>query len=525
MSTFKNILRAALFGGAALVAGGCIKNDLPYPRIQANITAIMVEGEELPAVIDPQKRTITLTMGEEADLQHVRLLSYALEPEGAYTTDLTDELNLIRPLYAVVSLYQDYVWTIRADQTIERYITVDPQMGAPVIDVPGRRVIVYVPKGTDLKEVKITSLKLGSTAATMDPDPVGQTVDFSQPISIVVSDYGRESFWTLYAEVVDASVSMTQVDAWTRVAWLYADAAEGKDNGFEYRLNGQSEWTRIDAADITESKGRLIACLKHLSPATAYEVRAFSDTDVTATETFTTGTEAQLPNAGFDEWWLDGKVWNPWAQGGTPYWDSGNKGATTLGDSNTQPTEDTPSGTGYAAQLKSEFKGLGSIGKLAAGNIFTGVYVRTDGTNGILSFGREFSQRPTRLTAMLKYKNAPISHVGTEVRFKEWKGRPDTCQVYIALTDWAAPLEIRTNPKNRQLFDPTDSHVIAYGTVCYGTDVPQWTPVSIDLEYRSTSRVPKYILVVCSTSKYGDYFVGGSGSELDIDDLTLEYDY
>lgn len=525
MCIFKNILRAALLGGAALLTGGCIKNDLPYPRIQANIAAIMVEGQELPAVIDPQKRTVTLYMGEEADLQHIELLSYELDPPEARTSDLTGELNLIRPLYAVVSLYQDYVWTIRAEQTIERYITADPQMGSPVIDAPGRRVILYVPKGTDLQHVKITSLKLGSTASTMEPDPVGTVVDLSRPFRVVVTDYGRESEWTLYAEEVAASVTLTQVDAWTRVAWFYANAAEGKDNGFEYRLKGTVDWTRVNPAEITTTNGRLSVCLKHLSPATAYEVRAYSDSDVTATQTFTTGTEAQVPNPGFEEWWLDGKVWNPWAQGGTPFWDTGNKGAATLGDSNSQPTEDTPSGTGYAAQLRSEFKGIGSIGKLAAGNIFTGVYVRTDGTNGVLSFGREFSQRPTRLTAMLKYKNAPISHVGSDARFKDWKGRPDTCQVYVALTDWSAPYEIRTNPKNRQLFDPADPHVIAYGTVCYGEDVAQWTPVSINLEYRSTSRVPKYILIVCSTSKYGDYFVGGTGAELDIDDLMLEYDY
>lgn len=508
-----------------LALGGCIKNDLPYPRIQANITAIMVEGEEQPAVIDPQKRTITLTMSEEADLQHVELLSYAVEPEGVKVDGLTNELNLIRPIYVVASLYQDYVWTITAQQTIVRYITVDPQMGEPVIDVPGRRVIVYVPKDADLKNIRITSLKLGSTASTMEPQVVGEAVDLSKPLSIIVSDYGRESEWTIYAEQVDATVSLTQVDAWTRVAWFYATAAEGNDNGFEYRVQGQEDWTRVADTDITAANGSMTACLKHLSPATTYEVRAFSGVDVTATQQFTTGTEPQLPNSDFGEWWLDGKVWNPWAEGGTPYWDTGNKGAATLGESNTQPTTTTPSGTGYAAQLRSEFKGIGSIGKLAAGNIFTGVYVRTDGTNGILNFGREFNQRPTRLTATIRYTNAPISHVGSDTRFKEWKGRPDTCQIYIALTDWDAPFEIRTNPKNQQLFNANDPHVIAYGSVCYGESIPDWTPIAIDLNYRSTSRKPKYILVVCSTSKYGDYFVGGSGSELIIDDLALEYDY
>lgn len=518
-----NILLVVL----TLMLGGCIKNDLPYPRIQANFTAFMVEGESEPAVIDPETRTIILTMGEEADLEAVKLLSYELNPEGSRVADddLPPTLNLIRPLYVTVSLYQDYVWTIRAKQTIERYITLEGQMGQPVIDVPGRRIVAYVPKGTDLGAIKVTSLKVGSTAATMEPNLVGQTVDFNRPVDFVVNDYGRESLWTIYVEPIDASVTLSGVDAWTRVAWLYADAEAGKDNGFEYRLKGTEEWTKAPAEWITAADGRFTCRLVHLSPATVYEVRAYSGLDVTALQEFTTGEEVQLPNSDFNLWWLDGKVWNPWAEGGTPFWDTGNKGAATLGSSNSVPTEDTPSGTGFAAELKTEFKGIGSIGKIAAGNIFTGVYARTDGTNGILNFGREFSQRPTRLTLTMKYNCAPISHVGTDPEFADWKGRPDNAIIYIALTDWTAPLEVRTNPKNRQLFDPEAPEVIAYGSAVFDESVTDWTPVSIELDYRSTSRVPRYVLVVCSASRYGDFFVGGNGSALTIDDLVLEYDY
>jgi hypothetical protein len=37
--------------------------------------------------------------------------------------------------------------------------------------------------------------------------------------------------------------------------------------------------------------------------------------------------------------------------------------------------------------------------------------------------------------------------------------------------------------------------------------------------------VPTYLIVVCSASKYGDYFTGGAGSVLYVDDFSLEYDY
>ena len=104
------------------------------------------------------------------------------------------------------------------------------------------------------------------------------------------------------------------------------------------------------------------------------------------------------------------------------------------------------------------------------------------------------------------------------------KGKPDSCQIYIALTDWDEPLEIRTRPSERQLFDPNDKHVIAYGQVTHGVSIPNWTQRDIELEYRYTNRTPKYILIVASSSKYGDYFTGGTGSKLWLDNLELIYD-
>lgn len=515
---------------AAVVATlcGCIHNDLPYPRIQPNFTEFLVNGLAKPAEIDTINRTITLDFDEETNLEAVELVSYNLSPEGSQLADdveLGPTLNLIRPLPVIVKLYQEYVWVITARQTIEREFVIEGQIGQSVIDVPGRRVIVYVPKGSNLSALKVLKAKLGSTASKLMPDPIGQTLDFSHPLELILSDYGRELTWTVYVEAIDAAVTLTGVDTWTNVAWLHGEAEAGKDNGFEYRLKGDEEWVKVPAEWITADGGTFTGRLIHLSPETDYEARAYSNQDITATLEFTTGSIVQMPNWTLDNWWLDGKVYNPWAEGDTPYWDTGNKGAATLGPSNSVPTSDTQSGTGFAAELKTEFKGIGALGKIAAGNIFTGVYVRTDGTNGILNFGRPFTQRPTRLTAWFKYNCAEISNVGSDPDYADWKGRPDTCQVYIALTDWSEPLEIRTNPKNRQLFDPSDPHVIAYGSMSLGETVGTWTPLNIELNYRSTSRVPRYILVVCSASKYGDFFVGGAGSVLTIDDLKLEYDY
>ena len=101
------------------------------------------------------------------------------------------------------------------------------------------------------------------------------------------------------------------------------------------------------------------------------------------------------------------------------------------------------------------------------------------------------------------------------------KGRPDSCQVYIALSD--KPYELKTKPKERKLFDPNDEGVIAYGQFTSGQSTTSYQQLTIPLEYRAVDRAPKYIIVVASASKYGDYFIGGVGSTLWLDEMELIY--
>ena len=44
---------------------------------------------------------------------------------------------------------------------------------------------------------------------------------------------------------------------------------------------------------------------------------------------------------------------------------------------------------------------------------------------------------------------------------------------------------------------------------------------SIDIKYRKTDVTPSYIVVVAAASRYGDYFTGGKGSTLYIDEVEL----
>lgn len=509
----------------AVILSSCIKNDIPYPRIQPSFTSFEVEGQAQDAQIDSIARTVTVTLGEEADIYNVRVLHYVIS-QGGWLADpeaLDGGVDMSQPIKVALQLYQTYDWTITARQDIQRYFTVANQIGATTIDVPAHRVVLYVPTSQPLNSVEVLTMKLGSTAATYSPSLEGKTVDFTRPVEVEVTDYGRTETWTIYIDVTVAPVTLNSLDSWSNVAWLYASGQAGKTNGFEYREAGASDWTAVPDAWVSHDGGSFTGCLRHLQPLTNYEARAFSGDDRSSIVRFTTEGTEQLPNSTLDDWWLDGKIWCPWAEGSTPFWGTGNKGATTLGPSNSVPTDDTSSGTGRAAQLETKFVGIGMLGKLAAGNLFAGTYVRTDGTNGILDFGRSFELHPTRLRGYMKYHSAPIS--STTAGFEDLKNRPDTCIIWCALIDSDEPFQIRTNPNNRHLFDPSAPDVIAYGYTESGADISSWQQFDIRLNYVATNRRPRYILVVASASKYGDYFTGGNGSVLCVDDFVLDYDY
>lgn len=505
----------------AAMLSGCIKNNIPYPRIQANFVTLEASGQTGTTQIDTVNRVATITLPEDANIYSVRISGYSLTP-GAHIVDnpFGNPVDLSEPIYVYLELYQSYLWSITAVQNIERYFEVSGQMGETAIDVPAHRVVVYVRSGTDLKEISVIRAKLASTAATMTPDLLeGGTFDGSKPFTITTDTYGHKEVWTVYVQTVEEAVTTVSVDAWTCVAWVQGQGEAGLDNGFEYRITGSEAWTKLPESQVTHNGGAFTGCIMHLSPETSYEVRAYSDDNYGSILSFTTRKELQVPNSDFENWWLDKRVWCPWAEDGEPYWGTGNQGAATVGQSNTVPTDDTPTGTGRAAKLETKW----IVVKLAAGNIFTGTYIRTDGTNGVLSFGRPFTERPVRVQGMYKYTGAIIDRASNE--FKNLIGQPDTCSVWAALIDSDEPYEIRTNPNNRRLFDPDGPEVIAYGQLLNAETITSYVPFDFELKYKSTSRVPKYLIICASASKYGDYFTGGAGATMYIDDIKLVYDY
>lgn len=516
---------------AACITGGCIKNDIPYPSIQARFTVFNIEGAASATKIDLTSQTVTVYPSEQTDTRNIRIDSVAYNDDQKVTVSpaIGSTIDLSQPVQVTLSIYQDYQWTIRSEQSIERYFEVENQIGDADIDHINHRVVALVSAATDLANIKVTRAKLGPANVTEESPAITSLTDFTDGQQVSISYYGQTELWTIIIARSTSTVEVKSADAWARVAWISAAGEAGADNGIRYRQKGAEEWTTVPSEQITStSGGSFTALIKGLTPQTTYEYCAYSNDNTSAVSEMTTESEMQIPNSSFDQWHQDGKVWNPWPADGEKWWDTGNRGSTIIGDSNTAPTDDAcqanPSGRGVS--MLTNFASVGGIGKLAAGSIYTGDFVKIDGMNGILNFGRPFSARPTKLRGYYKYTPAPINHVSEDdFDVAAFMGKNDTCNIYIILGDWDSQVEIRTRPTNRKLMDLNDPHIIAYGSLQNGNQVAEYTPFEIELEYRSTSRKPTYIICVASSSKYGDYFTGGSGSLLVVDEFSLDYDY
>lgn len=527
----KRIYKNSLLGVLLFLLASCIENDIDYPVIKLQILDMEVEGQSGNAVINTETHTVTLNLDETVNLKKVLVTKLDLT-EGA-KTDLAvhTTLDLTTPKKITLSLYQDYEWTIIGQQSIERRFVVEDQIGNAVFDVENHLAVAYVSSSTSLRAIQIGDLKLGPVGSTMIPSDYSTLHNFMSAQKVTVQYHDVTEVWTLYVTPSSSEVVTVSADGWTNVAWLYGQGKKGSTFGFEISEAVTGEWRAVDDAYITVEGGTFKACVPHLKASTAYNCRAVSDGQYGDILTFTTGEAVELPGGSFDDWHQVKEVWNPWAENGNQIWDTGNEGATTLGESNSIPTNETWNNQGKAAKLFSKFVGLGTIGKFAAGNLYMGKYLETKGTNGRLEFGKPFTARPTKMKIHYKYTTAPINNLPSErtapadyKRFLSYKGKPDTCAIYIALGDWDSPVEVYTKYSERKLFDKADPHVIAYAEFYSGETIAEYQEVELKLDYRSTSRVPKHILVVCSASKYGDYFTGGEGATLWVDDFSLEYD-
>ena len=531
--------RLILFGALCLPAflAGCIHNDLPYPVVTINIEAIEAEGLDGAAQINAAQQTVILPLLETTDIRNVHITSVTLTEGGQSSVAFPGTFDLRTPLYTTLSLYQEYGWSIAATQTIERYFRVKKQVGAAEIDPANRTATAYVSRSTDLQNVPVKELKLGPAGITTYSPEIEGTTSFETVRLVDVTAHGRTEQWRLRVVPTDVTVRITQCDTWARIAWLAADGLSDTEMGFVYRRKGDTEWLAVP--DVEIEGGTFRAKLAGLDPETTYELKAFSDTDLSDMREFTTEAALQLPNAGFETWSTDrSDILYPYAADAPlaeQFWGSGNPGSMTLKKLVTTNEKDPRPGSEgqYCAQLKSQYVAFLGVGKFAAGNLFSGHYAETKGTDGIVNFSQPFTSRPVALHGWVKYNRGKMDYIkGSPVGMSFAKGDPDEGIIYMALGRWTAaeyggteqsPVQVYTRD-TKTFFDPEGKDVIAYGEVVFTTSVDEWREFTVKLDYTATDVVPTHLMIVCSASRYGDSFTGRSDSVMWVDDFELVYE-
>ena len=546
-----------------VLASCAIENDIPYPIVNAGITDIRVEGQrpaegssDDAALIDASAKTILLYVNDSVDISRLKLTRLVVNPRDAQVLvdsalcanpnkfpfagfasldsipmSSNTRVDFTKPVNFTIKTYQDYVWQVKVKQIIDRKVEAKGMIDYS-IDELDNRVIIYVGKGENLKNISITSLALGGAYGEVTPNPT-TVKDFTSPQKFLVqypwSEPNKGTIWTVYVRLTDGgsqpSAGDLSVNAWSKYAFVEGKATEANCS-FEYVKQGETSWNKVSAK---ADGSKVSAKIEGLQPATAYQCRLVDASgSVLGESTFTTETATPLYNGNFDLWHQDGKTWYA-GEAGHSFWDTSNPGTTTgLGAVvNINPTQGnstvvhTPGGK--SAELKSQFKV-----KFAAASLYTGSFGSLVGMNGAkIKFGRSFASRPFALHGFFQYAPVAVTHIGdNQPAGTLSKGDMDVCSIYIALAKESYTVD---NTKAETFIQfKTDNNIIAYGELplkeCVSTN-GTWKEFTIDLEYKTLEKPnDMYLIVVASASKYGDYFTGGDGSILYVDDFELIYD-
>lgn len=293
----------------------------------------------------------------------------------------------------------------------------------------------------------------------------------------------------------------------------------------QWKKESDDAWTDVPVSQLIKGEQDTYTYkLTNLTPATKYVYRMNYSKDETNSKSnevkFTTESLLQPENAGFEDWWKDGDVWYPNANG-SHYWDSSNPGSASMGEEYNVTSRVGGAHSGlYAAQLKSTYV----IIKFAAASIYTGEFDHLVGTKGaVINWGQPFTSRPSKLTGWMKYTPGSINR-GTQPAGAPVSGSPDECQIFCALLTKRLTIDNTDIEGTFPKWDGSDSRIIAYGAYTQNTTDSDWKQFNIPLTYYNTTRKPTHVLIVCSSSKYGDYFYGSDSSKLLLDDFEFVYD-
>ena len=235
----------------------------------------------------------------------------------------------------------------------------------------------------------------------------------------------------------------------------------------------------------------------------------------------------QLYNMGFDLWCYedgDAVFYDSLATDDQKkVWGSANSSTASFGKPTCVPDSVMVAVEGpgkYAVKLKTQQINALFVKKLAAGSIFTGSMGNINLTKltATLKWGIPFTLRPQALEGYACYMPKTINVANDP--YKDKKGTLDNGHVAVYLTDWDKQFTV--DPGKGRFVDPEDEHIIGYGIITFDSIMNGYEKFTIPIEYYN-DRTPRYVVVVGSSSSFGDYFTGGEGSTLWLDEFRFVY--
>ena len=555
-------LKTAFAAAAALLAASCISNDIPYPVVELRIANVEGEGFSV-SENNVTSRVVTLTLDEATDIRNVKIdavtydaVVHSIELNKAELLDqvrssqeLTGTFNLLSPIYTTLSLYQDYDWTIRAVQTIERRFSVTGQIGATEIDTENRIVRVYVPDDTDLGHIEIEELKLGPAEITTYSPSLEELSgsSFESVRFVDVTCHGVTERWMLYVETTNVKVALREADLWqntgTVTALISADEyASGA--ALEYRIKGDTEWQPMqesgyDAGILTATiapewktetnpNGLTVYKLvpkKGLFAGHTYEFRLLvGGSEQGAPLEYTAPAGNTIPNGDMED-------------ASMSCWTQNNKTAEFWGSGNNTITKGLCTQASFAGGTRAKLQATSAMGVLASGNLFTGLFQKDLITRGVVSFGQTYAWKARPRALKVQYFAEHIGPVDIDKKFGApiGMGDQDRARIMVAIVDWNTRREVGsgTEPPTGT-WDPQEAasteqgKIIAYGSLFIDESSTGDRMIDTELELHFYDREAKpsglYQLVIsCSTSAYGDFMTGCKSNVLYIDNFEWAY--
>ena len=555
-------LKTAFAAAAALLAASCISNDIPYPVVELRIANVEGEGFSV-SENNVTSRVVTLTLDEATDIRNVKIdavtydaVVHSIELNKAELLDqvrssqeLTGTFNLLSPIYTTLSLYQDYDWTIRAVQTIERRFSVTGQIGATEIDTENRIVRVYVPDNTDLGHIEIEELKLGPAEITTYSPTLEELSgsSFESVRFVDVTCHGVTERWMLYVETTNVKVALREADLWQNtgtVTALISAEEYASDAALEYRIKGDTEWQPMqesgyDAGILTATiapewktetnpNGLTVYKLvpkKGLFAGHTYEFRLLvGGSEQGAPLEYTAPAGNTIPNGDMED-------------ASMSCWTQNNKTAEFWGSGNNTFTKGLCTQASFAGGTRAKLQATSAVGVLASGNLFTGLFQKDLITRGVVSFGQTYAWKARPRALKVQYFAEHIGPVDIDKKFGApiGMGDQDRARIMVAIVDWNARREVGSGTEpptgtwNPQEAASTEQgKIIAYGSLFIDESSTGDRMIDTELELHFYDREAKpsglYQLVIsCSTSAYGDFMTGCKSNVLYIDNFEWAY--